>query len=289
MSRLFDHVLVAFDGSETAHDALALALRLLDPAGTLVLACVVEQHGWRPRARERDRACDDAEAMLLDVRSRIPTGVHVRIRAAMASSAARGITELAESEHADLIAVGSAHGAATDGRIGLARTAGRLLQGGPCAVAVAPPGLRESASFRHVGVAIDGSPESAAALAAAYAIARAAGSAMTLYSAIDPLSVSAGDDDAHVRLAVQELLDGAADAAPEGVNPRTELLFGATASKIAGACEGVVDLLVCGSRGYGPVQRAFLGSVSEELIARSRQPVLVVPRPAAVASAAAAA
>jgi nucleotide-binding universal stress UspA family protein len=58
---------------------------------------------------------------------------------------------------------------------------------------------------------------------------------------------------------------------------------------IAEASDGVVDLLVCGSRGYGPMQRALLGSVSEELIARARQPVLVVPRPAAATSSAAAA
>jgi nucleotide-binding universal stress UspA family protein len=35
---------------------------------------------------------------------------------------------------------------------------------------------------------------------------------------------------------------------------------------------------VVGSRGYGPIQRALLGSVSEELLARARHPVLVVPR-----------
>jgi hypothetical protein len=47
---------------------------------------------------------------------------------------------------------------------------------------------------------------------------------------------------------------------------------------IADACDGVIDLLVTGSRAYGPLQRALLGSVSEELIARARHPVLVVPR-----------
>jgi nucleotide-binding universal stress UspA family protein len=286
VGRLFDRVLVAFDGSEAARDALALGLRLLDPRGTIVLACVVEQHGWHlaNHIRAAERAVIDADAMLVEARGSVPAGIHVRVATPVASSAARGLTELAESEHAEVIAIGSAHGGATGDRIGLARTAGRLLQGGPCAVVVAPPGLRESGPFHHVGVAFDGSPESIAALAAAYAIASTARSAMTLYSVLDSYD---GEHD-HARLAVSERLDAAAGEAPGDLNPRTELLRGAPAVAIADACDGVVDLLVCGSRGYGPVQRALLGSVSEELIARSRQPVLVVPRPSAITAAAAA-
>lgn len=49
--------------------------------------------------------------------------------------------------------------------------AGRLLHGAPCAVAVAPAGAREAGSFRHVGIAYDGTPEARAALAAGYALA----------------------------------------------------------------------------------------------------------------------
>ena len=286
VARLFDRVLVAYDGSEAARDALALGLRLLEPGGTIVLACVVEQRGWHlpGHIRAAELAVTDAEAMLIEARASIAPRVRVRVRTPVASSAARGLTELAERENAELIAIGSAHGGASSDRIGLARTAGRLLQGGPCAVAVAPPGVRETDPFRHVGVAFDASPESNAALAAAYAIAGTARSAMTLYSALDPLD--AQDDQA--RMAVSDRLDAAADAAPGDLNPRTAFLRGAPGLAIADACDGVVDLLVCGSRGYGPMQRALLGSVSEELIARSRQPVLVVPRPASIAAAAAA-
>jgi hypothetical protein len=38
-------------------------------------------------------------------------------------------------------------------------------------------------------------------------------------------------------------------------------------------------LLVLGSRGYGPVRRVLLGSVSGELVRGAACPVLVVPRP----------
>jgi nucleotide-binding universal stress UspA family protein len=39
-----------------------------------------------------------------------------------------------------------------------------------------------------------------------------------------------------------------------------------------------LDLLVCGSRGYGPVRAVLLGSVSRQLVTESRCPVVVLPR-----------
>jgi nucleotide-binding universal stress UspA family protein len=209
----------------------------------------------------------------------------VRLQTPEASSPARGLTELAEEVGADLIAIGSEHGAAGD-RIGLTRTAARLLHGAPCAVAIAAPGSRDTGPFRHVGVALDESAEASAALTAGYAIAHEHGSAVTLYSALDALANPAREGDRTRPLALQSRLDEAAEAAPPGVNPRTVLLHGAAARVIAGAADGVVDLLVTGSRSYGPLQRALLGSVSEELIARATHPVVVLPRQAAPVSAA---
>jgi nucleotide-binding universal stress UspA family protein len=45
--------------------------------------------------------------------------------------------------------------------------------------------------------------------------------------------------------------------------------------------EHEVDLLVCGSRGYGPMRRVLLGGVLRKLIRRAACPVVVVPRGAA--------
>jgi nucleotide-binding universal stress UspA family protein len=44
------------------------------------------------------------------------------------------------------------------------------------------------------------------------------------------------------------------------------------------AAERDVDLLVCGSRGYGPVRRVLLGTVSSALVRQASVPTLVVPR-----------
>jgi nucleotide-binding universal stress UspA family protein len=217
--------------------------------------------------------------MLAAARAKVPAGIHVALRAPTASSAARALTELAEIEHADLVVIGSSRRIA-DGRIRLERTAGRLLQGAPCAVAVAPADLRTSEPFRHIGIAYDGSDEARVALAAGYALAQASSAAVTVAYA-QFLVTSEGDDLVlRERQRAQRLLDEAADAAPAGVNPRTLLLHGPASSVIARACEGVVDLLVCGSRGYGPIERALMGSVAEGLMEGAPHPVLVLPRKA---------
>jgi nucleotide-binding universal stress UspA family protein len=39
-----------------------------------------------------------------------------------------------------------------------------------------------------------------------------------------------------------------------------------------------VDLLVCGSRGYGPARAVLLGSVSRDVMDEARCPVIVLPR-----------
>jgi nucleotide-binding universal stress UspA family protein len=38
------------------------------------------------------------------------------------------------------------------------------------------------------------------------------------------------------------------------------------------------DVLVCGSRGYGPARSVLLGGVSSRLVRHARLPVVVVPR-----------
>lgn len=71
------------------------------------------------------------------------------------------------------------------------------------------------------------------------------------------------------------------DEGLQAVGPRLaaegDLLGGPPAETLAAACEDA-DLLVAGSRGYGPLSRVLLGSVTTKLIGLARCPVLVVPR-----------
>ena len=73
-------------------------------------------------------------------------------------------------------------------------------------------------------------------------------------------------------------LDFAAAGVPPELEPRTVLLEGAVVEPLAALGADDVDMLVCGSRGYGPARRVLLGGVSSRLIRRARLPVAVVPR-----------
>ena len=74
-------------------------------------------------------------------------------------------------------------------------------------------------------------------------------------------------------------LEFAGAGVPPELEPRTVLLEGPVVESLAGLGPDDVDLLVCGSRGYGPARRVLLGGVSSWLIRRARLPVAVVPRP----------
>ena len=56
------------------------------------------------------------------------------------------------------------------------------------------------------------------------------------------------------------------------------VLTGDVVEVLAELDETDVDVLFCGSRGYGPVRRVLLGGVSSRLVRRARSPVVVVPR-----------
>jgi nucleotide-binding universal stress UspA family protein len=286
----FARIVVAYDGSDRAEDALALALRLCAPeSAVLTLASVrVRARPWsHGHAGDPlpgpDAVTDGTETMLADARHLVPPGIRVRVRELVSGSPSRAITELAAAEEADLVVVGSSSHA-RDGTVATERTAGRLLHGAPCAVAIPPAGARDRGPFRHVGVAFDGSPESHAAVAAAYALAARDGAAVTVVRALPEVAPAELGGSAvereqrRRRLRAQEELEAVAEAAPAGVNPRTVLAHGVPQDVIRATCAGVTDLLITGSRGYGPLKCAFVGSVSETLVEGAPHPVVVVAR-----------
>ncbi|MGZ6673649.1 MAG: universal stress protein, partial [Solirubrobacteraceae bacterium] len=157
--------------------------------------------------------------------------------------------------------------------------------GAPCPVLVAPRGHDEHGrELRTIGVGFDGSPESRSALALAHEIAKAVGAGLRVIDVIapsEPGGPSPSDhadwakrahirrEEAEDRLAavLSELGEIATGALPSG-DPASELAYAAND----------LDLLVTGSRGYGPVRRLVLGSTSTRLVHEAPCPVLVLTR-----------
>jgi nucleotide-binding universal stress UspA family protein len=281
---MFQTVVIGVDGSEGSRDALALGEMLAAPAGGRVIAVGVipsKRHGKRGMPhwgrRVEESAQDTLEAME-------KPGVERRVEPAR--SAAEGLNRVAEEVGADLVVVGPSQRVVVGTRPP-GRTALGLLNGAPCAVAVASPGLAgdPDAGLRVIGVAYDASPESEFALSRAVELAQAAGATMRIVAvrgAQPPQDDRMGFGDPQVSQDHQETLrdalQRARDATPQEVRAASELAEGDPATELADAAGRGMDVMFAGSRGYGPVLRVLLGSVTRDLIARAPCPVIVLPR-----------
>jgi nucleotide-binding universal stress UspA family protein len=76
----------------------------------------------------------------------------------------------------------------------------------------------------------------------------------------------------------QSALKDASGHLPEGLTWSTRLLGGPVVDALADLRPEDADVLVCGSRGYGPARRVLLGGVSSRLLRHARLPVIIVPR-----------
>ena len=79
------------------------------------------------------------------------------------------------------------------------------------------------------------------------------------------------------RAAARETARAALDELPPGIGATSEVLDGAPVAALA-AISARLDLLVCGSRGYGAIRSVMAGGVSRGLAHEAACPLLVVPR-----------
>jgi nucleotide-binding universal stress UspA family protein len=152
-------------------------------------------------------------------------------------------------------------------------------------VALAPRGYTRSA-LRTIAVGFVDSPEGHAALVAAHALAARKGAQLRVVAAVHPtggFDREAGKPErghrlqGRHRLEAQAALDQAVAALPAGAEAEGELHVDDPAEVLLRISEHV-DLLVCGSRGYGPLRSVLLGGVSRRLVDGAHCPVLVLPR-----------
>lgn len=278
---MFDKVIVGVDGSQGGHDAIALARRLAPPGATVTFAHVYggRTAGGRAAALAMPWELEAAERLL--ARETRQSCLAAEPVAIYETSAGRGLHTLARQRDADLLVVGSCR------RGPLCRTllgddTSRALNGAPCAVAIAPGGYAQAApaSLRlsRIGVGCDESPESAAALRVARALAARRRSNVKALSVVSIQSIPYGEPifdqwpKIAGRLVVDELHDPDDLQGVEG-----EATYGDPGEELA-AFGDDLDLLIVGSRSYGPAGRLFTGSTSNYLARRTRCPLLVLPR-----------
>jgi len=223
----------------------------------------------------------------------VDAGVDAEWRELGGSSAAKALHEEAERLDAALVVVGPSHRSGL-GRAVVGSTGMRLLHGSPCPVGVVPTGWKPKGQLESVGVAYVDSDEGREALRSAHAIARSTGATLKVFSVFvmhgrthleaqarqaswehevkDMTDVEGGhivDLEDHLRQ-VTAALDGDVDV-------ESEAFSGHPADEIR-RLSALVDLMVVGSRGYGPSRAVLLGSVSRALMEDAQCPAIVVPR-----------
>ena len=202
-------------------------------------------------------------------------------------SVPRRLHLLARELQASLIVVGSS-GRERTGRVRTGSTAKRLLHGSPCAVALATRGY-ESTRMATIAVGFVDSPEGQEVLAVAHGLAVRSGARLRVIAVLHPsgrLDPTMADglrpqcsellERRHRRDVQAALARGVAALTPP-VDVECHLHVGDPAEVLLRVSEHV-DLLVCGSRGYGPLRSVLLGGVSRRLVDGARCPVLVLPR-----------
>jgi nucleotide-binding universal stress UspA family protein len=277
---MFRNVIVGVDESQGGRDAIALAIDLLSEGGRLTFAFIY--HGDPPMWLGMSAASDAARreqglAALRDAAH--DAGVDARLCSLGSTSVGRGLHDLCEYEDADLLVVGSSRSTVV-GRVLLGDDSRAALNGAPCAIAIAPAGYAHQARrFDEIGVGYNGEPESERALTVARELANQHDARLSAFEAVSIPAIALSAGPAPVDEWIQDLLDDARRrvSALEDVEPHA--VYGRASEELA-MFSASVDLLVVGSRGYGPLGRLVHGSTSNELARVSCCPLLVLPRAA---------
>jgi nucleotide-binding universal stress UspA family protein len=256
-------IIAAIDPHRDDRCCAALGLMLAQVRGApLVLASAyaVDPPADNLYAEYAEAARDATQQALDRLRATLP-GRDVDVSAiavADGGSPAGAIHRLAVRTKAELIVVGSSARGPV-GRMLPGAVTDRLLHGAPCPVAVAPAGFSAddaSSGLDVIGVAFIERADGRAALAWAREVARAA----------------------HAQLRLLNVPERGDSRRAELLEPGVELLAGRPESALA-AASTELDLLVCGSRGYGPVRTVLMGSIAHAMVRDAACPVVLVPLP----------
>lgn len=285
-------IIIGFEDTPQGRDALQLGAMFAETTDAVpVVASVFPwPHGLMSEVELKNALETESKASFDAVRDTLAR-LSPETRPIASRSVPEALTNLADDEQARMIVIGSCHRGPV-GRTLLGSTGISLVHGAPCAVAVAPAGYAERSGHHmlRIGVAFDGSPEAWAALETGIGLAeRHHGSLAVLTVADNPhygyatswAILSAAEFHDFEREQKQRVLDLALSRTPPDLGAEGRLMTGDAGSLLAEA-SGDFDLMVAGSRGYGPLKRTVLGSATRRLIAAAACPVLVLPRATAM-------
>jgi len=286
-------IIVGYDPTTSDRAPVNFAVAAARFTGAPLIVASASAAGHRPEAGHQDEelVADASDALDRAREDLEPEGIGVECRELPNTSAARALHELSETEDAGLLVVGSTRRGAI-GRVLPGSTAERLMHGAPCPIAIVPPGWEAGAGLNTIGVAYIDSDEGREALRGAHALAERAGASLRVLTAVKAGLAMYGETEARtaeqrgrsfdelegeLRVRAETALQRATEALDGGVPVEADAFVEDPADVLVRVSENL-DLLVCGSRGYGPLRAVLLGGVSRRVTAEARCPVIVVPR-----------
>lgn len=294
-------ILVPLDGSAFGEHALPTALALAR-RGEAGLALALVHHLSAPTIGVSGEVFFDPalEAFARAEEERYLEGVAARVRAAVDAPVRVDLleqpVERALLAHADDIGAGlivmTTHGRGGLSRAWIGSVTDRIIRQSPTPVLVlhpheSAPELTEPPPFRHILIALDGSPLAERAIEGALALGRPAHARYTLVQAVVPVmhrfvvdgmvphvdtkALEAGwnDSQAYLRSVAEPLR-------AEGHVVDIQSPVGQPAEAILRYAEQqAADLIALTTRGHGGLTRLLLGSVADKLLRGAAVPLLI--------------
>ncbi len=281
---VLEKIVVGYSDDEAGHDAVKLCGQIVAALGSEVTVV----YPYSPLLSSEPAQAAE-EAIRAELRALMPDSemlAHATYHWSSSSWPIHALHSMASYENAQLIVIGAAReGIAGHLHVDLME---RMVHGAPCAVLVAPAGYadRDTGRLRRVGVGYTDSAEGKAALRSGDELAQVfdgelsviAASGLSLFvRSYAAQAAMVSELEAETYAATKASLQGAVTELAGGVPVHTQTVEGNAADVLVERSREL-DLLVLGSRAYGPVRHALLGSVSAAVMREAHRPVLVMPR-----------
>jgi nucleotide-binding universal stress UspA family protein len=264
-------IVIAVDATERTLDALALGKLLSNATGAPVVLLSIFSYDplGDPAGEAPSRLRDEARDILLELGE--AAGVKAaEIQVVASNRVARELHRVTEQDTTGVMVLGSTSRGPV-GRLLPGAMAERLLAGAAAPLAIAPRAYAERPADRldRIGVGFDGSDESRHAVEAGGLLARSSGARLRVISVFERLAPHRAEH----RRRLDEVLAGL----PEELAVEGRFLEG-SAREVLAAESADLDLLVTGSRGYGPRAAILLGGTTHALMQTALCPGLILPR-----------
>lgn len=281
---MFKRILVPLDGTPESAVALPLARTVARATGGRISLLRVASGRPSVDVHEATAAAQEYLNAVADELGRDELGASCSVRTGDVAGAILGEIR---TEDADLVVL------ATHGRSGLTRAVlgsvtEDVITHSPVPVLTLRPGGKRISHLRTVLVAVDGTAGSATALQPAIDLARCTGARLVLLEVVEPLLLWASPETAYVDDQwEQDAVKGAkayiGSLVPRlranGVEAAGRVETGPAGSTIRDVAREIdADMIIASTRAHQGMARTFLGSVTDQIVRRSKRPVLVVRR-----------